>query len=83
VGGWLALIPLRWQIYALVAAAFVFGIFGMRAYWVDGALAKAEAKRNEARLRAVKKASEVRRDVEGVDDAGLADRASRWLRKGP
>jgi hypothetical protein len=83
VGGWLALIPLRWKIYALVAAAFVFGIFGMRARWVDGALAEAEAKRNEARLRAVRESNEVKRDVESMDDAGLADRASRWLRKKP
>ena len=83
MGGWLALIPLRWKIYALVAAAFVFGVFGMRARWVDGALAKAEAKRNEARLKAVREANEVRRDVEVMDDTGLADRASRWVRKDP
>ena len=83
MGGWLALIPLRWKIYGLAAAAFVIGVMGMRARWIDGALAEAEAKRNAARLQAVREANEVRRDVEIMDDTGLADRASRWVRKDP
>ena len=81
--GWLAIIPLRWKLYALVAGAFLFGIVGMRSRWIDNALAKEEAKRNEARIAAMRTTSEVRRDVEIMDDAGLADRASRWLREKP
>lgn len=81
--GWLAVIPLRWKFYALVAGAFLIGILGMRARWIDNALAKEEAKRTEARLEAVRKANEVRRDVEILDDTGLANRASRWLREKP
>ena len=81
--GWLALIPLRWKLYALVAGAFLFGTLGMRSRWIDNALAKEEAKRNEARIAAMRTTSEVRRDVEIMDDAGLADRASRWLREKP
>jgi hypothetical protein len=81
--GWLALIPARWKLYALLAASFVFGVFGIRAYWVEVALSREEAKRNSARLRAINEAKEVRRDVETLDDSGLVDRASRWLRKKP
>ena len=81
--GWVALIPLRWKLYALVAGAFLFGILGMRSRWIDNALAKEEAKRNEARVAAMRTANEVRRDVEVMDDTGLADRASRWLREKP
>ena len=81
--GWVALIPLRWKLYALVAGAFLFGILGMRSRWIDNALAKEEAQRNENRVKALREANEVRRDVEIMDDAGLADRASRWLREKP
>lgn len=81
--GWLALIQLRWKLYALVAGAFLFGILGMRSRWIDNALAKEEARRDEARIEAMREANGVRRDVEVMDDTGLSDRASRWLREKP
>lgn len=37
-------------------------------------------RQTEQRLKDVKKAQEVRDEVEVLDDTGLADRASRWLR---
>lgn len=39
-----------------------------------------EVKQTEERLEDVKKAQEVRDEVEILDDAGLASRAARWLR---
>lgn len=39
-----------------------------------------EAKQTEKRLEDVKQAQEVRDEVEILDDAGLAARASKWLR---
>lgn len=39
------------------------------------------AKETEQRLKDMKKAQEVRDEVEILDDTGLADRASKWLRK--
>lgn len=38
------------------------------------------AKETEQRLKDVKKAQEVRDEIHALDDIGLADRASRWLR---
>jgi len=83
VVGWLAVIPFRWKMWALLSGAFLFGILGMRSRWIDGALAKAEAKRNADRIEAMRGANEVRRDVEVMDDTGLADRAARWMREKP
>lgn len=40
-----------------------------------------KAKETEQRLEDMKEAQEVRNEVEKLDDAGLAARASRWLRK--
>lgn len=40
-----------------------------------------EAKQTKRRLKDMKVAQEVRDDVEILDDTGLADRASKWLRK--
>jgi len=40
-----------------------------------------EVKQTKQRLKDVKTAQEVRDEVEILDDTGLADRASKWLRK--
>ena len=40
-----------------------------------------EAKETKQRLEDMKTAQEVRDEVEVLDDTGLADRASKWLRK--
>ena len=37
------------------------------------------AKQTERRLEDMKKAQEVRDEVETMDDSGLADRAAKWL----
>lgn len=69
------------RFYALLAAAFVLGILGLRAFWIDGGIAREQQKRVEDRLKAMKAAKEVRDAVEILDDTGLADRASKWLRE--
>ena len=74
------LIPLRWKIYGLAARAFVFALMRWRSAAVDSALAEAEAQRNKQRLKAIEEAAKVRDEVEIMDDTGLADRASRWMR---
>ena len=76
----MALIPLHWKIYGLVALAFVLGLLRWRSMAVDAALAEAEAERNKRRLKAIEEAARVRDEVEIMDDTGLADRASRWMR---
>ena len=76
----MALISLRWKIYGLVALAFVLGLIRWRSAAVDAALAEAESLRNKQRMMAVEEAAKVRDEVEIMDDTGLADRASRWVR---
>jgi hypothetical protein len=68
----------RLRLYALIAAAFFLGILGMRAFWIDEGVEKERAQRDEDRLDAMRKAKEVRDEVES--DPYLADRATRWLR---
>lgn len=67
------------DILTTIGAALVSGLvmyfFGYRK--ADKAR---EVKQTEKRLEDVKKAQEVRDEVEILDDAGLADRAARWLR---
>ena len=43
-------------------------------------IARFAVKRAEARVRVLKKAAEVRRDVEAKGDAGVSRRLSRWMR---
>jgi hypothetical protein len=74
------MIPLKWKIWGLVAAAFVFGLLGWRRSAVEAALAEAEAKRANQRLKAISKAKEIREDVESQSDDNLAKRAGKWVR---
>ena len=70
----------RLKLYALLALAFVLGVLGLRFLWVNEGIQKAEAKRNEKRLEAIRKANEVENEVEALDPDTLRKRASKWLR---
>ena len=72
---------IKWRIYAVIALAGLFALFRWRSAAVDSAVAQIELRVAEDRLVAVKAAQRVRDDVEILDDAGLASRASRWLRE--
>ena len=81
MGGWLALIPWRIKVAAVVAAAFVLGLLRWRSVAVERALENARQAQETYRLNAVMDAQKVKADVETLDDVGLAARASKWLRK--
>ena len=81
MGGWLALIPWRIKMAAVVAAAFVLGLLRWRSVAVERALENARQEQETYRLNAVMDAQKVKADVETLDDVGLAARASKWLRK--
>lgn len=70
----------RLQLWALVGLAFVAGIAGIYMAGVQRGIDRQRTKIDRARLDKIGKAKEVRDDVEILDDSGLADRASRWLR---
>ena len=67
------------DILATVGAALLSGLV-MFFYGYRKADKVRDAKETGQRLKDVKKAQEVRDAVEILDDTGLADRASRWLR---
>lgn len=81
MGGWLALIPWRVKVAAVVAAAFVLGLLRWRSAAVERALERARQEQETHRLNAIMDAQKVKADVETLDDVGLAARASQWLRK--
>ena len=62
-------------VLAVLVAAFVIWRHGRAA-----GIARFAVKRAEARVRVLKKAAEVRRDVDAKGDAGVARRLSRWMR---
>lgn len=71
----------RLKLYALVAVAFFLGVLGMRAFWIDEGVDRERAKRDKKRLDDMHKAKEVEDEVEILDDVGLGERASKWVRQ--
>ena len=71
----------RLQLYALLAFAFVAGIFGVYVSGVQRGIDRARARVNEDRLDAIKTAKEIEDEVRSADDPYLVDRASQWVRK--
>lgn len=71
----------RLKLYALVAVAFLLGVLGMRAFWIDEGVDRERAKRDQKRLDDMHKAKEVEDEVEILDDVGLGERASKWVRQ--
>jgi hypothetical protein len=68
------------KLYLLVALAFVLGVFGLRFFWIQEGIKKQQDKRNEDRLKAIKKADEVENEVEALNPDDLRKRASKWVR---
>ena len=72
---------LRVKFYIVLALAFGLGLLRIRSMIVDNTVARLAAERERARLDAALKAKQARGEVDALDDMGLADRASRWLRE--
>lgn len=72
---------IRWRIYVVIAVAAILALLRWRSAAVERAVAQIDLRIAEDRLVAVRAAQEVRDDVEILDDGGLANRASRWVRE--
>jgi len=70
----------RLQLWALVALAFIAGIFGIYASGVQRGIARQQAKIDRARLDNYRTAKEAADEIEALDDPYLVDRANQWLR---
>lgn len=74
------MIPLRAKLYLAVAAAFLLGVFGVRAKWLKDGEQKVRAQITERRLETIKEAQDVRNEVEALDRDTLRGRATIWVR---
>ena len=70
------------KLYAIGALAFIAALLKLRHDAVSQALFKVQADQAEKRIDAMRAAKEIEDEIEVLDDSGLADRASRWVRKG-
>lgn len=72
---------LKLKLYAIGAAAFVLGLFGI---YLSGRRAGADAVKaalNEARFDDLEKAKHVQDQINALGDDALRQRASRWVRR--
>ena len=70
----------RLQLWALIGLAFMAGLFGIYKAGARAGVDRARRKLDQRRLDNFAAAKEVKDDVEILDDVGLSDRASEWLR---
>jgi len=80
MGLWLALNP-RIKLYAIGAAVFIAALLKLRHDAVSKALFELQADQAEKRIDAMRAAKEIEDEIEVLDDSGLADRASKWVRE--
>lgn len=71
----------RIQLYLLIGAAFILGAVGIYASGVQRGIDRSRNRINEQRLENIRTAKEVEDEIEALDDIGLVDRASEWVRK--
>lgn len=70
----------RLQLWALIGLAFLAGLFGIYKAGARAGVDRARQKLDQRRLDNFATAKEVGNEVEVLDDVGLSDRASKWLR---
>ena len=71
----------RLQLYALIGLAFLAAVFGIYKAGARTGVDRARRKIDERRLDNFTTAKEVGDEIEILDDTGLSDRASKWLRR--
>jgi len=71
----------KFQLYALVGAAFVLGLIGIYSTGVARGQDKIKRKIDEKRLSNLKIQKVIDDEIKAMDDTELSDRASTWVRK--
>jgi hypothetical protein len=71
----------RWQLYGVLAVAFVLGLLGIRARLLAEGEERLREKIATERRGATKQAQEVHNEVEALDRDALRGRATVWVRK--
>lgn len=75
------MIPARWQLYAVVAVAFVLGVLGIRSRWIAEGEEKLRSKIEARNRQARDEAREIANEVEALDRDSLKRRAAIWVRR--
>ena len=70
----------RIQLYLFIGAAFILGAVGIYASGVQRGIDRTKRKIDEQRLGNMQTAKKIENEIEILDDSGLADRASEWVR---
>jgi hypothetical protein len=71
----------RIKLYAIGAVVFIAALLKLRHDAVSKALLNLQADQAEKRIDAMRAAKEIEDEIEVLDDSGLADRASKWVRE--
>lgn len=74
------MIPARWQLYLIIAAAFVVGLLGIRSSLLAQGEARLRAKIEKDRAASRDAAQEIENEVEALDRDDLKRRAAVWVR---
>lgn len=69
------------QLYGLVAAAFILGLLGIYSAGISRGQDKIRRKIDEKRLNNLQTHKDVDDEIDTLNDASLADRANKWVRK--
>lgn len=80
MGGWLALIPRKWQLWAAGVLFFCLALIGIRVAIRRQAFAEVENTRARKRLEAVIESKRIEDDVQNMDREALIRAASKWVR---
>jgi len=70
----------RFQLYLFIGAAFILGAVGIYASGVQRGIDRTKRRIDEKRLDNMQTAEKVENEIEILDDSGLSDRASEWVR---
>ena len=74
------MIPIRWQLYLILTAAFVAALFGVRAKLLTEGAARLQAKIDKDQMDAALRAKEIENEVEALRPDALRERARHWVR---
>lgn len=74
------MIPTRWQLYLILAGAFVVGLLGIRSSLLTQGETRLRAKIEAKRVAARDAAQEIENEVDALDRDDLKRRAAVWVR---
>lgn len=75
------MIPVRWQLYAIIAVAFVLGVLGIRSKLISEGEDRLRVKIEKDRAASRDAAQEIENEVDALDRDALKRRGTVWVRE--